>query len=121
MTTVAFIIGMIILGVLTLVSAFVIAGAITNASGKGGSAESDAPVLRQPEMKYFNDYDTADYLGISVSELAEMRKAGLLDGVFATLLSSETEYDESRYIYSRELLDKRMNDMMKDGKTIDIR
>ena len=121
MNTAAFIIGMIILGILTLISAFVVAGAVTNASSKANSAEADAPVLRQPEMKYFNDYDTADYLGISVSELDDMRKAGLLDGTFVTLLSGESEFDERRYIYSRELIDKRMNDMMKDQKTIDIR
>ncbi len=140
MSTISFIIGMIILGIFTLVSAFVIAGAITS-SGKD-SAEN-APVLRQPEMKYFNDFDAADYLGITTDELALLREQGILDGVYSTILTvdpngTEEYYDVDstgrevvrtrnvtmeavRFIYSRELLDDRMNEMMKDGKTVNLR
>lgn len=140
MSTISFIIGMLILGILTLISAFIIAGAIT-VSGKGRNA--DEPVLRQPEMKYFNDFDTADYLGITVEELEALRNNELLDGVYTTILTvdnngTEEYYDVDangqevirtrtatveavRYIYSRELLDARMNDIMKDGKTLNLR
>lgn len=140
MSTISFIIGMLILGLLTLISAFIIAGAVT-VSGKNKS--SDEPVLRQPEMKYFNDFDTADYLGITVEELTALRENELLDGVYTTLLTldpngTEEFYDVDstgreiistrpatteavRYIYSRELLDERMNEIMKDGKTLNLR
>ncbi len=140
MSTISFILGMLILGILTLISAFIIAGAIT-VSGK--SKNADEPVLRQPEMKYFNDFDTADYLGITVEELESLRNSELLDGVYTTLLTvdnngTEEYYDIDangqevirtrpatveavRYIYSRELLDARMNDIMKDGKTLNLR
>ncbi len=140
MSTISFIIGMLILGILTLISAFVVAGSVT-VSGKNKS--SDEPVLRQPEMKYFNDFDTADYLGITVAELEAMRDNDLLDGVYTTILTTDPngveEYydvdasgrevirtrpanvDAVRYIYSKELLDQRMNDIMKDGKTLNLR
>ncbi len=140
MSTITFIIGMLILGLLTLISAFVIAGAVT-VSGKGKNA--DEPVLRQPEMRYFTDFDTADYLGITVDELAALREKELLDGVYVTVLSTDPNGTEEYYdvdstgrevirtrpatvetvrcIYSKELLDARMNEIMKDGKTINLR
>ncbi len=138
MSTISFIIGMLILGIFTLVSAFIIAGAIT-ASGNQKSSGS----LRQPEMKYFSDFETADYLGVTVAELEALRNQGILDGTYSTLLTTDPngveEYydvdstgreivrtrpvavDAVRYFYSRELLDSRMNELLKDGKTINLR
>ncbi len=139
MSTVTFIIGMLILGIFALVAAFVIAGSITAA----GSNSNGNSTLSQPEMKYFNDYDAADYLGITVAELQALREQNVLDGVFSTILTTDEggteEYydvdsagreivrtrpvtvDAVRYVYSRELLDARMNELMKDGKTFNLR
>lgn len=139
MSTVAFIIGMLILSIFTLVAAFIIAGAITAA----GSKNNGDSALRQPEMKYFNDFDAADYLGITTAELQALREQNVLDGVFSTILTTDEggteEYydvdsagrevvrtrpvtvDAVRYVYSKELLDARMNELMKDGKTLNVR
>lgn len=139
MSTISFIIGMLILGVFTLISAFVIAGAIT----VFGKSKGSDPVFGQPEMKYFNDFDTADYLGITVEELEAMREQKLFDGVYTTILTTDPngveEYyavdstgrevvrtrpatvDAVRYVYSKDLLDQRMNELLKDGKNINVR
>lgn len=139
MSGAAFIIGVILLGVLVIGAAFVVAGAV---SAPGKDEESSA-VLRQPEIKYFNDFEAADYLCISIAELNSMREKGLLKGTFITLRttddgSSEQYYDVDsngnevvrsrptrrdtiRCIYSIEALDERMRELLEDGDIIDAR
>lgn len=139
MTVTAFIVGTVILGVLILVSAFVVAGAVTGAS-KAGEGET---ALRQPEMSYFDEYEAADYIGVSAEEMAAMREQGLLSGIFVEITASEEcgeeeYYDEdedgneivrtrpaydtvTRFIYSKKLLDEALLKLIKDGKELDLR
>lgn len=139
MTVTGFIVGVIILGLLILISAFVVAGAITVASKE----TPEEPVLRQPEMKYLNEYDASDYLGITPEELEVLRAQGKLKGAFITIESveddGEEEYfdvddngnevidrrpvfrDTTRYLYSREMLDEKMAEMLREEKTLDLR
>jgi hypothetical protein len=130
---------MIILGILFLAAAFIVAGAVTGASS---SWEEKPPVFKHPELMFFNHFEAADYLAISVEELNMMVEKELLDGVFVAITSmTETgeepyyDYDENgkeivlsrpviepvtRYVFSRKKLDERMLEIFAKGNHLDF-
>lgn len=137
MSTAAFIIGMLILGLCVIVAAVLLSGAI---SGAASALKESAPqTMQQPTLTFLTEYDAADYLGISLNELDYIRSEGLLDGAFIAVTSLEQTGEESyvdyedgievsktrpvmsnvtRFLFNRQLLDEKMVDAIKDGKHI---
>lgn len=137
MSSLVFLIGIAILGVSVLGAAFVITGSMGGQETK--STDGETPAMAQPPLSYFTEFDTADYLGISFKELDYMRESGILDGSFVGITSLEKTGEEeyydfvdgmeviktrpvissiTRYIFSRELLDKKMTDMISGGQAV---
>ncbi|MBE6760462.1 MAG: hypothetical protein E7554_10350, partial [Ruminococcaceae bacterium] len=137
LTTAAFIIGMIILGLCVVVAAVVLSGAINGAAS--ALKESSPQSMQQPTLTFLTEYDAADYLGISLNELDYIRSEGLLEGAFIAVTSLEQTGEESyvdyedgvevgktrpvmsnvtRFLFNRQLLDEKMMEAIRDGKHI---
>lgn len=137
MTSLAFIIGMLILGICVVGAAFILSGAIAGAAA--ASKESAPQVLQQPMLSFFTEFDAADYLGISLNELDYMRGEGMLDETFVAVTSMEQTGEEeyyamedgleviklrpvmspvTRFLFNRQLLDERMLQLIKEGKHV---
>jgi len=137
MSSFAFIIGMLILGLCCVGAAFIISASIAAAAA---TAKESAPQsLQQPMLSFFTEFDAADYLGISLNELDYMRSEGMLDGTFTAVTSVEQTGEEeyyamedglevvklrpvmspvTRFLFNRQLLDERMLQLIKEGKHI---
>lgn len=137
MSSLVFMVGVVVLGVAILGAAFIITGSL---GGRPERAEGDStPAMEQPPLSYFTEFDTADYLGVSLKELDYMRENGLLEGSFIGITSLEKTGEEeyydfvdgieviktrpvisniTRYIFSRDLLDKKMAALIGDGQAI---
>lgn len=137
MTSFAFIVGMLILGICAVSAAFIISASIT---GAAATAKESAPQsLQQPMLSFFTEFDAADYLGISLNELEYMRGEGMLEGTFVAVTSIEQTGEEeyyamedglevlklrpimgpvTRFLFNRQLLDERMLQLIKEGKHI---
>lgn len=137
MTSLAFIFGMLILGICCVGAAFIISASIT---GAAAAAKESAPQsLQQPMLSFFTEFDAADYLGISLNELEYMRGEGMLDNTFVAVTSIEQTGEEeyyamedgleviklrpvmspvTRFLFNRQLLDERMLQLIKEGKHI---
>ncbi len=135
--TTAIIVGFIILGLCIVGAAFILSGAITGSAS--ALKEVQPQTLQQPTMRFLTEYDTADYLGVSLNELDYMRSEGLLDGTFLPITglekTGETEYCDfedghevvktravmsnvTRFLFNVELLDKKMLEVIADGETV---
>ena len=137
LSTAAFIIGMIILGLCVVVAALVLSGAINGAAS--ALKESAPQSMQQPTLTFLTEYDAADYLGISLNELDYIRSEGLLEGAFIAVTSLEQTGEENyvdyedgvevgktrpvmsnvtRFLFNRQLLDEKMMEAIRDGKHI---
>lgn len=137
MSTAAFIIGMIILGLCLVAAALILSGSITGAAT--ALKESAPQSLQQPTLTFLTEYDAADYLGISLNELDYIRSEGLLDGAFIAVTSLEQTGEEAyadyedgvevtkvrpvmsnvtRFLFNRQLLDEKMMEAIKNGSHI---
>ena len=137
MTSLAFIVGTLIIGICLIGGAFIISGAVTGAAAV--SKESSPQALQQPTLSFLTEYDAADYIGISLNELDYMRGEGMLDDTFIAVTSleqtGEEEYYETvdgvetvrtravkspvtRFLFNRELLDERLLELIKEGQHI---
>ncbi len=137
LSTAAFIIGMIILGLCIVVAALVLSGAINGAAS--ALKESTPQSMQQPTLTFLTEYDAADYLGISLNELDYIRSEGLLEGAFIAVTSLEQTGEENyvdyedgvevsktrpvmsnvtRFLFNRQLLDEKMMEAIRDGKHI---
>ncbi len=137
MSTTAFIIGMIILGLCIVVAALLLSGSISGAAA--ALKESSPQTLQQPTLSFLTEYDAADYLGISLNELDYIRSEGLLNGAFIAVTSLEQTGEETyhdyedgvevtktrpimsnvtRFLFNRQLLDEKMMEAIKEGSHI---
>lgn len=137
MTSLAFIVGTLIIGICLIGGAFIISGAVTGAAAV--SKESSPQALQQPTLSFLTEYDAADYIGISLNELDYMRGEGMLDDTFIAVTSleqtGEEEYYETvdgvetlrtraikspvtRFLFNRQLLDERLLELIKEGQHI---
>lgn len=137
LSTAAFIIGMIIVGLCLVVGALILSGAINGAAA--ALKESAPQSLQQPTLTFLTEYDAADYLGISLNELDYIRSEGLLDGAFIAVTSLEqtgeeeyADYEDgvevtkvrpvmsnvTRFLFNRQLLDEKMMEAIRNGSHI---
>lgn len=139
MTAWVFIAGLFILGVAVIGAALIVtAGLSAQGSGASGGRDPVSP-MSQPTLAFFTEFDTADYLGVSVKELDYMRENGMLDGSFVAVTSLEKTGEEdfydfedgievvrkrpifssiTRYLFNRALLDEKMLELIKSGTSI---
>ncbi len=137
LSTAAFIIGMIILGLCFVVAALLLSGAINGAAA--ALKESSPQSMQQPMLTFLTEYDAADYLGISLNELDYIRSEGMLDGSFVAVTSLEQTGEDyymdfedgvevkksrpimsnvTRFLFNRQLLDEKMMEAIKNGQNI---
>lgn len=137
MTSIAFIIGMAVLGVCIIVAAVILSGAITGAAAS--LKEGSPKALQQPVLNFLTEFDAADYLGLGITELDYVRNEGMLDGTFIAVTSLEqtgvseaTEFENgvevtkskpvmaqvTRFLFDKELLDQKMLELIREGKHI---
>ncbi len=137
MTSFAFIIGTLIIGLCLVAASFIISGSITGAAA--ASKESAPQSLQQPTLSFLTEFDAADYLGISLNELDYMRGEGMLDNTFVAVTSMEQTGEEeyyamedgvevikvrpvmspvTRFLFNRQLLDERMLEIIKQGQHV---
>ncbi len=137
MTSVAFIVGTLIIGFCLIGAAFIISGAVTGAAA--ASKESAPQPLQQPTLSFLTEFDAADYIGISLEELEYMRGEGMLDDTFIAVTSLEQTGEEdyyttvdgvetrktrpimapvTRFLFNRELLDVRLLELIKEGQHV---
>jgi|GEM_PF-2001697 len=137
LSTAAFIIGMIILGLCLVAAAFMLSGAINGAAA--ALKESSPQSMQQPTLTFLTEYDAADYLGISLNELDYIRSEGMLDGSFVAVTSLEQTGEDyyvdfedgvevrksrpimsnvTRFLFNRQLLDEKMMEAIKSGRNI---
>lgn len=137
LSTAAFIIGMIILGLCLVAAALLLSGAINGAAA--ALKESAPQSMQQPTLTFLTEYDAADYLGISLNELDYIRSEGMLDGSFVAVTSLEQTGEDyymdfedgvevrksrpimsnvTRFLFNRQLLDEKMMEAIKNGQNI---
>ncbi len=137
MTSVAFIIGTLIVGICIVAAAFILSGAVTGAAA--ASKESAPQSLQQPTLSFLTEFDAADYLGVSLNELDYMRGEGMLENTFVAVTSMEQTGEEeyyamedgvevvkvrpvmspvTRFLFNRQLLDERMLEIIKQGQHV---
>lgn len=135
--TTAIIIASVIVGLCLIGAALIISSGV---AGAAASMKESAPqALQQPTLKFFTEFDAADYLGVSLNELDYLRSEGLLDGSFMAVTSleqtGEEEYTDivdgiqvvkvrpvmanvTRFLFNRELLDEKVCNIIRDGRHI---
>lgn len=126
------------MGICVVGGALILAGAIAGA-GAFGAKNHGTQALQQPMLAFLTEFDAADYLGVSLNELDYMREHGMLAGAFLPVTSLEQTGEEeyydivdglevvkvrpvmsnvTRYLFHRELLDRKVLEMMKDGRNL---
>lgn len=128
---------MIVLGLCVVIASLLLSGAISGAAS--ALRESTPQSLQQPTLTFLTEYDTADYLGISLNELDYIRSEGILDGAFIAVTSLEQTGEETyadyedgveviktrpvmsnvtRFLFNRQLLDEKMTEAIRNGNHI---